>query len=354
MCGHAHSDDLSGVQLGTPQLCTFDGLQQQAQLRTLFLTSAYPLGPQNRGPEWLVRNSCDARVMLTDDAELADVIIFVENHPGNDPYFFEVLRHPIRRKFPSKSVLYHDADLSVTLMRTLSPSIERWQMSAGFLRPFHYLARLCENQAAKSCSISDIEDDARQYLCSFVGTTRTHSIRKRLLEVRVPGSFYHDTGQERAWELDSVRKNEYEQMFVGTTLVSHFVLCPRGCGPCTYRLFEAMQLGRAPVVISDQWVPPEGPDWDSFCLRISEREVDCIESVLCMNLDRSREMGVAARHAWETYFSPRVTLSRLVEQAMTLTQLPCRRRQRIRAASQFLTPFHLRGIGRHVKRRLIG
>jgi hypothetical protein len=36
--------------------------------------------------------------------------------------------------------------------------------------------------------------------------------------------------------------------------------CPAGIGPATYRLFEAMELGRVPVILSDEWVPRKGLD----------------------------------------------------------------------------------------------
>ena len=41
-----------------------------------------------------------------------------------------------------------------------------------------------------------------------------------------------------------------------------------------------MMLGRVPVIVSDQWVPPDGPDWESFSMRVKEREVDTIPAML--------------------------------------------------------------------------
>lgn len=49
---------------------------------------------------------------------------------------------------------------------------------------------------------------------------------------------------------------------------SKFVLCPRGFGTSLWILFEVMKAGRAPVVLSDRWTRPKGPDWDAFSITI--------------------------------------------------------------------------------------
>jgi hypothetical protein len=54
---------------------------------------------------------------------------------------------------------------------------------------------------------------------------------------------------------------------------SKFVLCPRGYACSRWRLFETMMAGRVPVIISDQWVPPEGPAWERFSVRVSQKHV---------------------------------------------------------------------------------
>ena len=37
------------------------------------------------------------------------------------------------------------------------------------------------------------------------------------------------------------------------------------------RLFEAMRLGVAPIIASDDWVYPRGPDWSACSVVIKER-----------------------------------------------------------------------------------
>jgi hypothetical protein len=91
----------------------------------VFLTSAYH---EKRSPaKWLKEKSFKDTSICTDDPAEANVIIFVESHPGQDPYFTKVRSSNLFKKYKKKCVLYHDADLSITLMRTISPSIELWQ-----------------------------------------------------------------------------------------------------------------------------------------------------------------------------------------------------------------------------------
>ena len=84
--------------------------------------------------------------------------------------------------------------------------------------------------------------------------------------------------------------------FAETMFRSKFVLCPRGHGTSSIRLFETLAAGRVPVVISDDWVAPKGPTWDACSVRWSQ---DAGTESLLAYLEelepRAAEMGAAAR-----------------------------------------------------------
>jgi hypothetical protein len=318
----------------------------------VFLTSAYPFSAtENFGPQWL-RQHADAGglALLAEHPSAADCVLFVENHPGHDPYFFEVLRSDLYRRYRSKCVLYHDADRSVTLLPTISPSLERWQMGHGAKKSVHYVARLCENAAVNAAT--PVWSANRPYLYSFVGSSRTHALRKRLLEQSRPGTFLLDTGQQRAWEMTAAQKLDYEREYLRVTVGSDFVLCPRGIGPCTYRLFETMQLGRAPVIISDQWVEVDGIDWNACSIRVKEKDVGRLDAILHDRRHEARDMGRRARVAWERHFSPQVSLSRLAHAACAVLDRPYRSMQRLSDQCQFINGYHFRGLLRYYRNRL--
>jgi len=316
-----------------------------ARPEKVFLTSAYPLGRENFGPTWLTEHSGPLEGFeLVDDPESADIIIFVENHPALDPYFFPVRSHELNRRFPEKCVLHHDTDRSVTTMRTVSPSVEHWQFDPKHKATYHYIARFCENPYLTEIDRFDAE---RKYLFSFDGSTRTNPMRRKIMELDRPDTFLVDRGQSKAWEMTSSELVPYQRAFVEGILASHFVLCPSGVGPASFRLFEAMQLARPPVIIADRWVPIEGPDWESVAVFVPESEVMRIPEILEARRDEAEAMGRRARAAWERYFSPEVSLQRLCEASSKLVRHPYGTREYLGDACQFLAPYHLRGLLRY-------
>jgi hypothetical protein len=82
------------------------------------------------------------------------------------------------------------------------------------------------------------------------------------------------------------------------------VLCPRGIGTSTFRLFETMQSGRVPVILSDAWVPSAGIDWNAVSLRVPERDIARLPEICTAALPRWDGMAREARRAWEEWFSP--------------------------------------------------
>jgi hypothetical protein len=118
---------------------------------------------------------------------------------------------------------------------------------------------------------------------------------------------------------------------------SVFVLCPRGLGPASYRLFEAMEMGRAPVVISDAYQFPEGPEWNEFSIIVPECDIEKIPTILEAHESRAIEMGWSARKAWENWCSQKVSFHRVAESCAAIQQ----RRTR---ASDFLCDAMLLGL----------
>ena len=85
---------------------------------------------------------------------------------------------------------------------------------------------------------------------------------------------------------------------------SRFVICPRGQGTTSHRLFEVLQLGRVPVILADAWVPPQGPDWSACSIRIPERDLALLPGRILEREPMYAAMARAARETWEQWFSP--------------------------------------------------
>lgn len=303
-------------------------------------------------PGWLKSNNKLAGVNCVEDPDLADIILFVEAHDSDDPYFRNVIKHPLYKKYMSKCVLYHDADLSITTMPTISPSIESWQYDIKHKRSFHYIARMCENITFDNSIVNYSEN--RKYLYSFIGG-RTHKVRDKLFDQQhLPDAFLYDCTGYRAWELSVEDKLAYEKNYYNISNESYFILAPRGIGPCSYRLFETMQIGRVPVIISDAWIKIPNIDWDSFTITISEAEINLIPQILNNRKEEAIEMGKIARKNWETHFSPEVSLYKIAMAAKELLQHKYSRRDSLKDYSQFfMQRWHLKNMLRFQKNKIL-
>ena len=161
----------------------------------ILLTSAYP---DFRVARWLMAQATPSdRSVCTSNPEEAEVILFAEGHPGSDPYFWRMFSHPYFKRYPEKCVLYHDADQSATLVPTLSPSVERWQFRTNASRAAHYVARVAENKAVDS--YVPRTGGSRRYLASFLGSSQTHALRRRVHALRSQDIYTFDPANRYVW-----------------------------------------------------------------------------------------------------------------------------------------------------------
>ncbi|MGK7394472.1 MAG: exostosin domain-containing protein [Candidatus Cyclobacteriaceae bacterium M3_2C_046] len=323
----------------------------------IYIISAYPYDPEtNFAASWLKESAANDPFKLhtvTEYPEEADIILFTEHHPQRDPYFFKVLNHSLYKKYKKKCYLYHDSDYVVPLIPGIYPSIEDQSHNTFFTQPGHYIARLCQNEAITLPE--NLQKRENKYLFSFIGAVKTHHIRKDILKLQDERSFLKDTSGLHSWLLDPSAKLEFETEYVKVSHESSFVLCPRGVGPNTYRLYETMEMSIAPVIISDQWVPTPGPDWENFSIRIPESEVHKISEILREKESEAIEMGKKARIAWEKWFSKDVSFHHLAESCHHLHQ----HRNNIptplyfKYYSLFLKQFHFRNLLRYYKKKFL-
>jgi len=117
----------------------------------------------------------------------------------------------------------------------------------------------------------------RSYLASFVGSM-THPIRSRMIQHLTGNSnFYLQYGE---WK--NTIDNSRLQSFIDVSLNSIFMLCPRGYGATSFRLYESFQLGCIPVYISDRFYLPfaDKINWEKLCIFITPDEIPNIENRL--------------------------------------------------------------------------
>jgi len=291
---------------------------------------------------------------LTDDPDRADLILFAEMEQGIGARSELLRRHPLLRRHRDKCFAYSAADRPIAFVPGIYASIERRYYDPARVRSGHYLST--------HLSIPPLVDapaGERDLLFSFQGNAENHRVRRVICRLKHPRARCEDTSAvaHSVWRVPQAAQ-AFLRSYAETLARSQFALCPRGMGASSIRLFESMRAGCAPVIVADDWVPPEGPDWDSFSLRIAERDADRIPALLERQEQRARAMGERARQAWEQWFSDEVSFHRLVEwcDAIRRTRLLPERLQpgRFRAYAELLRPAHAKGVLRSVVYSLLG
>ena len=239
---------------------------------------------------------------LVSDPEEADLIFFADEgrRPETDSF-----SNSLYRRYWNKCFIFAQTDFPVPLVPGLYASIRKKDYDHGWCRTGFY-AWDCPSQSSQ---IMYFRYDAipfsenPEYLCSFAGACQNSQIREKLKELRHPRYLLLDVSRDTTvantlgdQEWIKRLQNQYVKL-IGN---SKFSLCPRGGGTNSYRLYESMAMGRAPVILSDDWVAPPEVPWDEFSIRISERDYKSIFRILEQEEHRAEELGQRARQSWES------------------------------------------------------
>lgn len=165
---------------------------------------------------------------------------------------------------------------------------------------------------------ADQRQRPRRYDASFRGTINCPAREQLFANGENYGEcFLIEKPPEGAWYQ---HKQEAKDRYCEEILDSHFVLCPGGLGPSTYRLFEAMQLERAPVILSDRWAPPDVIDWNQCAIILPEKDIPCLPRALDGRMADAANLGTAARAAWETHFTPEKQIVWILDRLFALLE----------------------------------
>lgn len=213
------------------------------------------------------------------EAADADAILFTQCHMLlADWRLKRIANHPLCKQYPEKIYVYDERDrpwLRFPGMYVSMPAAQfrrAWQVAA----PYYVLAP----------PVVDGLPAADSLLFSFVGSPSARCREAiyalnhpRSYVERVTGFVFYDPTSDSFM----ARKQHYAQIMAR----SKFVLCPRGRGTSSIRLYETLAAGRVPVILADAWVPPNGPRWEQFAIRWPESRVADLPAYL-----ESRESDV--------------------------------------------------------------
>lgn len=233
---------------------------------------------------------------LTDSPEAADVVLFTQCHMLPNDWRLKRFRdHPLRRAFPSKTLVYNESDRPWCALPGVYVNMPQRHFVAEHQRAWGYFA---PPPIGASHPIPDL-------LFSFVASN-TARCREPLFALRHKDAIVEEVRGFRFWDQTTEGFGERRARFLEVLSRSRFVLCPRGNGTSSIRLYESLAMGAVPVIIADDWRPPPGPSWEKFSIRWPEGRTDgLLQTLEAMDADwpaLSRE----ARRAYDEHFSPDV------------------------------------------------
>ena len=129
------------------------------------------------------------------------------------------------------------------------------------------------------CQSDWLPDNARSVdtLVSFAGAA-THPIRKEMLKHCPP-----------EWDVQITNNIPYDR-YRRKMEKSSFTLCPRGFGPTSFRICEAIQSGSIPVYISDQFVIPGNIPFNKYGLLIKPEELPRLSEIIHQEAENTRDL----------------------------------------------------------------
>jgi hypothetical protein len=245
---------------------------------------------------------------LCDDAEQADAILFLDGHQHyQDMELTAIRQHPLVVRHREKAFVYSEVDQPWCAMPGLYVSMPKSALEPQRQRACAYIS--LPNASAEPRPLPQ-EPDA--LLFSFMGRGGNRT-RERLLKVKHARAHVEDTSASDFFGTHDEKIAKQKERYADVMGRSKFVLCPKGAGTSSFRIFETLSAGRVPVILSDEWAPPIGPDWNRCMVIVAEGNVERVGAVLEKVEGEFPAMAAAAWKAWEEWFASDVKFHRMAE-----------------------------------------
>lgn len=247
----------------------------------------------------ILRRCPPKQFVLAQTAAQADIILYVEEgYLGLTD--LPLVVETVALAPHAAHYVFSECDWPFPFLPGAYPSLSRRCRSG---RGWSFLPKHGLMEASLSCA-----PRRPSYLYSFLGRKETHKVRSAILALDGPETPCVDLADAPV----RFPNFDYGRTYLDLIADSKFVLCPRGYGTSSFRIFEAMALGRVPVIISDKWQQPPGIAWDGISLFVSERDIATIPSLLSAYEEKAEDMGERAARIYAEHFAPEVFFDRLL------------------------------------------
>jgi hypothetical protein len=272
-----------------------------------------------------IESNTDRSVVWSSSPDDADLIIVFEEWGSRFwEYADTLIREPLVSRYWEKIFTVNCDDLGRGFLPGLYTSLNKNNFDRNIHRacayPYEY-NQYIEAQYRNYCDAEEsLAPKTRKWLFSFTGNDSSNPIRKKIYEI------YKSEPESKISIVDSrfhSHTDHQKQLYIRDILDSQFALCPAGWSPSTYRLFEVMQLGRCPVIISDQWVPIEGINWSECAIFVRESQLHQISEILHEKASEAFSFGERARGLWGQHFSGKNKFRKMLDSILEIREGWC-------------------------------
>lgn len=259
---------------------------------------------------------CVEAYTTTDDPEEADLILLLESATFKWRSHIENLKkEPLLQRYAAKVLTYNFQDGAAGFLDGVYVHSEKKRFVPGHHKAWSTLWP--HNELIYTLTDEQIAASTPQQFCSFRGSISS-TLRKKLVAM-------YGQEQRRGFKVTLIdrwynHKVDEKQTYLDEMLLSQFVLCPKGICSYTPRFFETMAVGRVPVLIADEWVPPDNLDLEAVAVVVPEKRLGDLEEILNAKKSQAAEMGRKGRLYWKKHFARDVRLRALIDVAVSLQQ----------------------------------
>jgi len=229
----------------------------------------------------------------------------------NFRYIRNLKNDPVFKKHANKIFTINTDDCATGLIKGLYTSLPRRRYNRRFhsIVPFDYFPN--ELILSKEPKVKP------DFLASWRGNPKSNKIRNKIIKL-LGNDMTFDVQSTNSWFNHNV---EEKRTYKNSLSHAKFSLCPAGWAPVTFRIYESMALGKCPVIIADEFVPPDGPDWKTFSVFVAEDKISNLKQILKKLEFSYDDLGEKAYQTWEKFFSPSNIYSYSATQLINLIQM---------------------------------
>lgn len=226
-------------------------------------------------------------------------------------YGYEAGSRNLFRRHEDNRLAWHHGDRPAGLMKGFYCSLTRRQFDNRSHRTFCY--PVVYNELIEHFPTEDATTNWTFYggLSAPVRRALVGELKDRVSQTN---GFIHV--QDAQWNAMYVRSGQdFKRHYANGLSQTKFMVCPRGHGTGSIRLFETLQAGRVPVILADDYVLPHGLESAGCAIVMAERDFAQLPEVVERHLPHWPQMAAAARKFWEDNYGDDNMLDNLVSQA---------------------------------------